>query len=119
VLEKQLKQKEEQVAAPNIDDNLAVRIWNIAVNTILKPPGPHHAAELRDKAGRVLFQVSASKFDILMGKLGSPLSAGDEVSSPLNLIEYLNLNATRLTDILQKVRSLSRRRHAELNFQNV
>lgn len=102
-----LKQKEEQVAAPNIDDNLAVRIWNIAVNTILKPPGPHHAAELRDKAGRVLFQVSASKFDILMGKLGSPLSAGDEVSSPLNLIEYLNLNSTRLTDILQKVLAAS------------
>jgi hypothetical protein len=51
-------------------------------------------------------QVSASKFDVLMGKLGSPLSAGDEVSSPLNLIEYLNLNAVRLSDILQKVSCL-------------
>jgi hypothetical protein len=99
----QLKQKEEQILPPPLEDLLANKLNNIIMGIILKPAPPHQAQELREKAGKLLFQISASNYDQIFSKIATNLAIGDETTSPLNLIEHINLSSSRLADLLHKV----------------
>ncbi|KAL6048750.1 Neurofibromin 1 [Balamuthia mandrillaris] len=101
----QLKQKEEQILPPPLEDELAKRVLDIAWHILLRPNPA--SAELKATAGKILFQLSASNYENVANKIDLS-SAADENTSPLCLIEYLNVNAAHLSNLLQKVTSAAK-----------
>ena len=65
--------------------------------------------EENEKAGTVLFYLSAIKPEIVFPKITSIVQSGieakdnDETANQYSMIEYLNLNSKRLAELLTKI----------------
>jgi len=107
----QLKEKEEQILPPPLEDNVALTMLRQMCHFIHKS----HAflqTELREKAGQVLFQLSASNYETVFSSISSqinnpPGNTEEELAQPFLLIEYLNLNSRRLSELLEKLNRAS------------
>eukprot|EP01087_Luapelamoeba_hula_P001442 TRINITY_DN1115_c0_g1_i1.p1 TRINITY_DN1115_c0_g1~~TRINITY_DN1115_c0_g1_i1.p1 ORF type:complete len:2561 (-),score=353.59 TRINITY_DN1115_c0_g1_i1:117-7799(-) len=96
----QLKQREEQVLPLSLDEQLSNKLIDVACRYLLAGPGPHLGQELREKAGLLFFQLSAYNWDTVIGRVSSGVSNQDETTTPWNLLENLNLNSARLSQLL-------------------
>ncbi len=81
-----------------MEESLATKTLGIVTGILLRGTGT--LGELREKAGQILLQLSASNFDLVFSRIAPGLGAGDELTSPLVLIEYLNFNAAHLSELL-------------------
>eukprot|EP01090_Pellita_catalonica_P017046 TRINITY_DN5062_c0_g4_i1.p1 TRINITY_DN5062_c0_g4~~TRINITY_DN5062_c0_g4_i1.p1 ORF type:complete len:2520 (+),score=346.34 TRINITY_DN5062_c0_g4_i1:70-7629(+) len=88
----------EKVLPAPLPGKVASDILDIVCDILLK--GGNHQ-DIRDSAGRLLFQLSASNYESpVLAKIGFTIS--DEVTTPLNLIEYFNLNKSRLGELVSR-----------------
>jgi len=78
------------------------------VAMLLTKQHPHLHKEITDASAFVLFQLSASNYDTLIGSINqifasTASSSEEDTISQLNLIEHLNLKRERLMDLLSKI----------------
>jgi hypothetical protein len=97
-----LKEKEETILPPSLDEHLARDLLRMVV-IIFKIPNASPA--LQRVAGRCLFQLSATNYDAVISlvSFSSATTSEEELATQFQLMEYLNLNSRRLAELLQKM----------------
>jgi len=97
-----LKEKEETILPPSLDEHLARDLLRMVV-IIFKIPNASVA--LQRVAGRCLFQLSATNYDAVISlvSFSSATTNEEELATQFQLMEYLNLNSRRLAELLQKM----------------
>eukprot|EP01113_Clastostelium_recurvatum_P009144 TRINITY_DN1436_c0_g1_i2.p1 TRINITY_DN1436_c0_g1~~TRINITY_DN1436_c0_g1_i2.p1 ORF type:complete len:2696 (+),score=879.69 TRINITY_DN1436_c0_g1_i2:238-8325(+) len=99
-----LKEKQEQILPPPLEDLLARRILEVGLPH-LSSDKPSH----QHNAGSLLFQLSASNYEVVFSKILETLhtiSIGKESEDVLNqlmLLEYFNLNSKRLSELVDRI----------------
>lgn len=89
---------------PPLEEGLAKLILGQAMQFLLRSE-----EGLRDTAGRLLFQLSATNYDTVFSKISESLFAiingkdTDESTVQFFIMEYLNLNSKRLAELLERV----------------
>lgn len=99
-----IKEKEETILPPPLDETLArdiIRLIKGFLVRILNEP-IEFRAELLEAAGQNLFQLSATNYDAVASVIHLNTSQIDdtEVQVHFFFLEWLNLNGKRLTDLL-------------------
>lgn len=102
-----LKQTEEGILPPSLEDGVAVQMFR-QVMSLLTRQHTHLHAEIHKQAAMVLFQLSASNYDTIIGSINmifTNVTGGseEETIAQLLLVEHINLNMKRLSELLDKV----------------
>jgi hypothetical protein len=103
---KQVEIKEEAVLPPPLDHKLTLSLLQHSYNLLLSPKSPpYYANEFKEQANKLLFQLSASNYEVIYADLvvhiQNPPKESDE--NKLSLIPYLNVNRERLAELLGKL----------------
>eukprot|EP01094_Clydonella_sp_ATCC50884_P006709 TRINITY_DN1591_c0_g1_i1.p1 TRINITY_DN1591_c0_g1~~TRINITY_DN1591_c0_g1_i1.p1 ORF type:complete len:2499 (-),score=1256.67 TRINITY_DN1591_c0_g1_i1:167-7663(-) len=116
-----LKQTEEGILPPSLEDGVAVQMFR-QVMSLLTRQHPHMHAEIHRHAAEVLFQLSASNYDTIIGSINmifTNVTGGseEETIAQLLLVEHINLNMKRLSELVDKVnRSTAHFKKAGVQF---
>ncbi|GAM17779.1 hypothetical protein SAMD00019534_009540 [Acytostelium subglobosum LB1] len=105
-----LKEKEEQILPPPLEENLAKLILFQAVTCLMRAIN-NSESELQVSSGKVIFQLSATNYETVSAKLTEILitivtskgEVDEQVTNQFFLIEHLNLNSKRLSELLDKI----------------
>ncbi|EGG19811.1 neurofibromin [Cavenderia fasciculata] len=104
-----LKEKEEQILPPPLEEALARVILGQSMTCLMRSVVSNEE-ELRRNSGRVIFQLSATNYESVSGKITEILHVvvsgkepDDQFSNQFYLIEHLNLNSKRLSELLDRV----------------
>ncbi|KYR01829.1 hypothetical protein DLAC_01846 [Tieghemostelium lacteum] len=103
-----LKEKEEQILPPPLEESSAKTLLDRCMNCLMRSV-VNNEVELQINSGNVLFQLSATNYEAVSGKILDifhSIASGKETDEQTNqfmLIEHLNLNSKRLSELLDKV----------------
>jgi neurofibromin 1 len=100
-----LKEKQEQILPPPLEENLALDMFS-KLSYFIGKTHVHLNAEIQTEAQKCLFQLSASNYENIIGNLTQCFTANlpeEESCQQLALIEHLNLNSKHLAGLLDKV----------------
>eukprot|EP01088_Endostelium_zonatum_P001228 TRINITY_DN1152_c0_g1_i1.p1 TRINITY_DN1152_c0_g1~~TRINITY_DN1152_c0_g1_i1.p1 ORF type:complete len:2790 (-),score=689.70 TRINITY_DN1152_c0_g1_i1:4-8373(-) len=98
----------EKIFPPHLPDAVAMKILEITTGILLKPAPPNstqHEKKVR-ACGRLIYNISARPTENpVMNAIISGITNPDEVNSPLNLIEFININQKALGKLLEAIGS--------------
>ncbi|EFA82125.1 neurofibromin [Heterostelium album PN500] len=105
-----LKEKEEQILPPPLEENLAKLILFQAVTCLMRALVSNEL-DTQVNSGKVIFQLSATNYETVSAKIGEILhvivngkgEADEAFTNQFFLIEHLNLNSKRLSELLDKI----------------
>eukprot|EP01132_Coremiostelium_polycephalum_P003622 gene3622-4511_t len=103
-----LKEKEEQILPPPLEEGLAKIILNQCMTCLMRSILSGEQ-EIQTNSGSVIFQLSATNYETVSSKITEIIHAivngkeSDEHTSQFYLIEHLNLNSKRLSELLDKI----------------
>ncbi|KAF2077194.1 hypothetical protein CYY_001515 [Polysphondylium violaceum] len=103
-----LKEKEEQILPPPLEESLAKLIQSHCMNCLMRSIN-NNEVELQESSGKVIFQLSATNYETVSGKITEIIHAivtgkeTEELTNQFYLIEHMNLNSKRLSELLEKI----------------
>lgn len=108
-----LKQKQEEIPPPPLDEQLAVNMYKALHYFLASKSLPCLQKELQEMAGKVVFQLSSCNYENVINNIIPFLQpqsgvSEEEQTTNLNIIELMNFNQKHLSEFISKVlRSLS------------